>query len=477
MVRPNRARGMKELYDTIAAISTPRGVGAIAVVRMSGPEALTIAERLVREEGKGRLAPGRAVVLDVYALGEEGLPLDRCVVAYFRAPHSYTGEDVVEISCHGGPYVAGRVLEECLRAGARLAEPGEFTRRAFLHGKLDLAQVEAVSGIIYARSEERLRAAARQYRGELSARLERLRSELVELAARLELELDFAEEDVEFASREEIEARLGEALGEVERALATYRRGRRIWEGVRTVLVGRPNVGKSSLLNALLERERAIVTDVPGTTRDTVEDELTIEGVLFRLVDTAGLRTSAEGVEVLGIDRTWREVERADVVLWVVDGSLPLAQAVGEEAEGLVGAVRRTGADLIVVLNKVDLPAGVGADEVRRWAGDRPVVRVSARTGQGLADLTETLVRVAMEDDGRSGEREDVLLTTARQFEALTRAKEGLERALESAREGRGSELVAVDLREAVEAIGTVTGKVTTEEILDQIFANFCIGK
>ncbi|HFE53104.1 MAG TPA: tRNA uridine-5-carboxymethylaminomethyl(34) synthesis GTPase MnmE, partial [Bacteroidetes bacterium] len=398
--------------------------------------------------------------------------LDEGVFAFFKGPESYTGEDVVEISCHGGRFVAQRILEECVELGARPAEAGEFTRRAFLHSKLDLTQVEGVEAIIAATSEAGLRAGVELYEGGLGKRLREIREELVRFASLLELELDFAEEDVEFASREELRGVLDRVQSEVEKALRSYRKGRRAVEGVRTVIVGPPNVGKSSLLNALLEQDRALVTEIPGTTRDTVEEVVELGGVLFRLVDTAGLRETADHVEVLGIDRTWREVERADVILLVVDGS---AREAGSELDRIVRSIEETQADRLLVVNKVDRGVRAWTEGVaEKW----PRVRVSALTGEGLEKLEEELVRLAVgSQEGKSGGESDWLVTTVRQFEALVRAKEALERARGTLDQGLSSEFTALELREALDTIGEITGEVTTDEILDRIFANFCVGK
>ena len=460
---------MKELEDTIAAVATPLGTGGIGVVRVSGARAWEIGCAL------GRLPLDGVEARRLYVRrlrSKEGEVLDEGVLAFFKGPESYTGEDVVEISCHGGRLVVRRVLEEVIRMGARMAERGEFTRRAFMHGKMDLTQVEGVEAIIGARSESGLRAGLGLYEGRLGRRLREIRRELVRFASLLELELDFADEDVEFASRQELLGTVEGVLDELERAKRSYRKGRRLVEGVRTVIVGPPNVGKSSLMNALLEEERALVTEVPGTTRDTVEEGVEIGGLLFRLVDTAGLRETADRVEILGIDRAWREIGRADVVLLVVDGS---AENEGCTVPGIVRSVKEAGADGILVVNKKD--RGVG-EWTRRIAEDWPRVEVSALRGEGLEELEKRLVEVALGREEESGSTEsEWLVTTARQYEALVRAAEALERAKETLERGLSAEFTAFELREALDAMGEVTGEVTTDEILERIFENFCVGK
>jgi len=460
---------MKSVEDTIAAIATPPGMGGIAVIRVSGADAWEIACRLGLLQ-KERVEAKRLYVRRIRA--RSGEVLDEGVFAFFKGPESYTGEDVVEISCHGGRLVAQRVLEEVIHAGARVAEKGEFTRRAFLHGKMDLTQVEGVEAIVEAESEAALRAGLRLYEGTLGRRLRAIREELVRFAGLLELELDFAEEDVEFASRDELWELLGRVQEEVRRAVRSYRKGKRLVSGVRTVIVGPPNVGKSSLLNALLEEERALVTEIPGTTRDTVEEAVEIRGVLFRLVDTAGLRETADRVEILGIDRTWREVEKADLVLLVVDGSVEQASG---EIEKIVRSVEDAGSDRLLVVNKID--RGL-RDWTRSVARGWPRVEVSALRGEGMEKLEELLVEIAV---GRADDRQEVesewLVTTSRQYEALVRAEEALKRAEKTLESGLSSEFTAFELREALDAIGEVTGDVTTDEILDRIFENFCIGK
>ncbi|NOZ56545.1 MAG: tRNA uridine-5-carboxymethylaminomethyl(34) synthesis GTPase MnmE [Calditrichaeota bacterium] len=460
---------MKSVEDTIAAIATPPGTGGIAVIRVSGADAWDIACRLGLLQ-KERVEARRLYVRRIRA--RSGEVLDEGVFAFFKGPESYTGEDVVEISCHGGRLVAQRVLEEVIHAGARVAEKGEFTRRAFLHGKMDLTQVEGVEAIVEAESEAALRAGLRLYEGTLGRRLRAIREELVRFAGLLELELDFAEEDVEFASRDELRELLGRVQEEVRRAVRSYRKGKRLVSGVRTVIVGPPNVGKSSLLNALLEEDRALVTEVPGTTRDTVEEAVEIGGVLFRLVDTAGLRETADRVEILGIDRTWREVEKADLVLLVVDGSVEQASG---EIEKIVRSVEDAGSDRLLVVNKID--RGL-RDWTRSVARGWPRVEVSALRGEGMEKLEELLVEIAVgRADERQGEESEWLVTTARQYEALVRAEEALKRAEKTLESGLSSEFTAFELREALDAIGEVTGDVTTDEILDRIFENFCIGK
>jgi tRNA modification GTPase len=432
--------------ETIAAIATPAGRGGIGVVRISGPDVARLAVLLV-----GRLpAPRRA---EFARFGKSrGEPIDEGLVLYFPAPHSYTGEDVLELHGHGGPVVMQALLGACLDAGARLAEPGEFTRRAFLEGRLDLAQAEAVADLIDASSREAARSALRSLTGEFSAALEALRGQLVELRALTEAQLDFPEEDLDRAHDDDVAQRLGAVRAALEDILARSRQGSLLREGVRVVLAGRPNVGKSSLLNRLAGEERAIVTAVPGTTRDALRESIHIDGVALVLIDTAGLRASGDEIERLGMARTLKELAHADLVVAVHEAGSPASLP-----EGIPVAISR-----LDVYNKVDLARGFRAP-----AG---ALAVSAKTGEGIGELRAALLKLA----GWSSSGESVFLARERHLRALATAREHLAHAF--AERGR-SELFAEELRLAHDALGTITGAFTSDDLLGEIFGRFCIGK
>jgi tRNA modification GTPase len=432
--------------DTIAAIATAPGRGGIGVVRVSGPDVSKICLQVLGELPAARVAT-HATFRDAH-----GGALDEGIALYFAAPHSYTGEPVLELQGHGGPVVMQTLLAACLDAGARLAEPGEFTRRAFLEGKLDLAQAEAVADLIDAASREAARSALRSLSGEFSAAIRAMQSQLIELRALTEAMLDFPEEEIDTLHRDAAAARLGGVRRALEDVLAKSRRGSLLRTGIHVVLAGRPNVGKSSLLNRLAGEERAIVTSVPGTTRDALREPIQIEGVPLVLVDTAGLRASTDMVERLGIERTQRELERADVVLAVFE-----ATGEGDELEGLPG-----GAERIDVFNKIDLAPWFNAP-----AG---AVGVSARTGAGLDELRKAILRAA----GWTSAGESVFLARERHVRALERAGAHLEAA---DRENQRWEFFAEELRLAHAALGGITGEFTADDLLGEIFARFCVGK
>jgi tRNA modification GTPase len=451
--------------DTIVAIATPPGEGAVALLRVSGPDATAIAAK-VCEPLKGgpltSLAPRRQFRARVRAA--DGTVLDDVLVTRFTAPASYTGEEVVEISGHGGPLVAKRLLEAVVAAGARVANPGEFTQRAFLSGKLDLTQAEAVMDLIRAHSDLALRAAHEQLSGGLGRRIEALREGLLNLVAHVEAHIDFPDEDITPETGAALLERLDHARSQIAALLDTARPGRILREGLRTAIVGDPNVGKSSLLNALAGRDRAIVSATPGTTRDTIEEFVSVGGLALRLVDTAGLRDSTDAIEREGIERAWREVEVADLVLQVVDASLPRPP----------GATLLVAADAeqlrLVVLNKIDL--GVHPD----WNDASAALKVSCVTGEGIDRLAGEIVERAAGGTLRSSAGA-LAAISVRHRECLTRAGAALDRARETLRSGESPEFVAVDLRAGLTACGEVVGGADSEAILDRIFATFCLGK
>jgi len=464
---------MRDIKDTIAAISTPPGEGALAVVRLSGNRALPLAAMAFR--GKSGLESVPSHTLHVGTLlSASGTAIDTVVASVYRSPHSYTGEDVVEFSTHGGYYVARRALEELISRGARLAEPGEFTFRAFLNGRLDLAQAEAVADLIASRTERSHAASLRQLEGDLSREVKGIRDDLVELCGLLEVELDFSDEDLEFIDRREMKKKFASAIARLDGLLSSYAAGRLIHDGVRVAIVGSPNVGKSSLLNALTREERAIVSSAPGTTRDTIEVELNIGGILFRVVDTAGLRESVDDIEVEGIRRAYRQIRTADIVLLVIDASRP-------PINGEVELLRRMTEDgtiqrLLLIRNKSDLPVSEEwSDEGSSFLDRLESVSVSALKGDGLDSLNEKLLKMSVGDTQSS--ESHPLLVSARHKDAVERAMSALQMSLRSLEEERGGEFICVDLRNSIDSLGEIIGVVTTDDILANIFSKFCVGK
>ncbi len=460
---------MLDSSDTITAISTPLGEGGISVIRVSGIEALAVADRVFLGKTKLSEAPSHTAHFG-RVVEESGNLVDEVVAVVFRAPSSYTCEDVVEISCHGGYLVTQRVLERLLSAGARLAEPGEFTRRAFLNGRLDLSQAEAVADLIHSESDAAYRSSVRQLSGELSRKIKSVRDELLNLAALLELELDFSEEDVEFANRKALEKRLKDAVSLVDELLSSYSVGKVYREGVRVTIAGKPNAGKSSLLNAILEDKRAIVSEVPGTTRDTISERVSIKGILFRLTDTAGLRETVDKIEREGVERARKEAREADIVLLVMDyiqrdynGTEPLYLELEE-------ICKRDRVRLVKVWNKIDLYEGPAS----RVQEDGKVFYVSALRGDGIDFLKDGLFNMVL---GESTNETSVVVTNARHRDALSRARKSLKYAIETLESGKSGEFVALDLRSGLNALGEITGEITTEDILNNVFSKFCIGK
>jgi len=451
---------MPDSIDTIAAVATPPGRGGIAVVRVSGPQASAIAEALL-----GATPPPRSAVARVFR-DRRGEPVDHGLALYFPGPHSFTGEDVLELHGHGGPMVADMLLREVLAAGARAARPGEFSERAFLNGKIDLAQAEAIADLIESASEEAARGALRSLQGEFSRRVHALVERLTELRTYIEAAIDFADEEVEFLAEGEIGKRLAHLREELAAITADARQGALLHEGMHVVIAGRPNAGKSSLLNRLAKRDAAIVTDVPGTTRDVLREAITIDGLPVYVSDTAGLRHTAEPVERIGVERARAAIGEADRVLLVVDDT-------AEGADGDVGEFRREfPADirLTVVYNKIDLsgrPPGTVPDS------DSHAVAVSAHTGAGIEALRTHLKEcVGYRTVGEGG-----FSARRRHLDALARAALELEQGATQLRARGGGELLAEDLRQAQRALGEITGEFTSDDLLGRIFESFCIGK
>lgn len=486
---------------TICAPATIPGTGAISIIRVSGKEALTIADKIIHLSG-GSLAETEGYRLRYGTIFRaDGSVLDNVIVSVFRAPHSYTGENSVEISCHASRFIVNSILEGLVNAGARIAAPGEFTRRAFVNGKMDLAQAEAVADVIASQSAASHKVAMNQLKGGFSSELKDLREKLLKMTSLLELELDFSEEDVEFASRSELEALVNEALTHIGRLTESFSRGNAIKNGVPVAIVGATNTGKSTLLNALLGEDRAIVSDIAGTTRDTIEETLNLGGVMFRFIDTAGIRETDEVVEKIGIERTFKKMDEASIVLGMTDLSRG-EDSVLADAEYIWDKVNASssGQEFLLLVNKCDVDgcesvdgeghvagyAGAGyADKTRKMAKIEATLRekgisaklipISAKTGYGLAALTETLAEI-----GRriTGDTDETLVTNIRHYEALVRAATALGRVRDGLQVATlPPDLIAQDLREALYHLGEIVGEIGTEEVLGNIFRKFCIGK
>lgn len=452
--------------DTIAAIATPPGRGGVGIVRISGRDLLPLAQVLTGKPA-GKFPPRRAVGADF--LAADGLPLDHGLLLFFPAPHSFTGEDVVELHGHGGPVVMQTLLARCVELGARLAQPGEFARRAYENDKIDLAQAEGIADLIEAVSAQAARSALRSLSGEFSQAVRAIVDQLVELRMLIEATLDFPDEDIpaeELLVDIDAVARLGRLTADLDALQSRARQGAVLRTGLHVVLAGLPNVGKSSLLNRLAGAERAIVTDIAGTTRDAVRETIQVEGIPLHIIDTAGLRDTDDTVEKIGIDRTWQEIARADVVLQIVD-----ARSGVTPADHAIAVKLPAGIERIVVENKCDL----AATEPGRYEADGQVhLRLSARTGTGMALLHDELLRIA----GWRGHGEDVLLARERHLEALKAAAEKSALAGRQLGEPKARlELVAEELRLAQQALSSITGEFTADDLLGEIFGRFCIGK
>jgi tRNA modification GTPase len=455
------------LDDTIAAIATPLGEGGLAVIRISGSRALMIADASFKPIGRSALKPSAAPTHTIHygRIVRLGRSVDEVMVAVMRGPRTLTREDVVEITCHGGLLPAKLVLDTVLESGARMAEPGEFTRRAFLNGRIDLAQAEAVADLIHARTELALAAANEQLAGKLSQRINLLRDEMLKTLAHVEAHIDFPDEDIAPDTRKQLIARLESGAQFMDELLRTSNEGQILRRGIRAAIIGRPNAGKSSLLNQLLGHDRAIVSPIPGTTRDTIEETANIRGLPVVFVDTAGLREAGDEIEVEGIRRSRETLARADLVLHVLDGSEALTEA-DKKHLGEFEAKKR-----ILVRNKIDLPARLDLP-----AGEKAtVVEICCLSGKGIESLKDAIKELVWAGEIRA-EMLQVMINSRHQ-DALTRARAATERTIEALTANQTLELAAMDLRIATNAVGEIVGKTTTEDLLDSIFSQFCIGK
>ncbi len=460
------------MSDTIVAVGTPPGSGALAIVRVSGPEAIAVAGKIFRGSVELSTVAGYTVHYG-HALDSMGKRVDEVLATVFRAPKSFTGEEMVEICCHGGALVTRTVMESVMAAGARPAAPGEFTRRAFLSGRIDLSQAEAVADLIAARSRRGQSVSLDHLEGRLGVTVRGLRQEIVDLCALLEINLDFSEEGLDLISPPELTEKIDALRLRISTLAASYQHGRLYREGVSVVLAGEPNSGKSSLFNALLKQDRAIVTHIPGTTRDALEESILIEGILFRLTDTAGLRETSDHVERLGVERSRAAVTRADIVLHVMDAEI--SPSVEAHLDRM--AIHEKGQHFLPVLNKCDLlqtwPENAG--RLPGVYGEHPVVPVSAKSGKGLEDLRGALIHLVTTD--LSFGEEDVCITNLRHKECLMKAQVAMDSGKASLDQNVSHEFIAFDIREAAAALAEITGELTSEEVLNHIFSRFCIGK
>lgn len=461
---------MMPANDTIAAIATARGRAALAIVRVSGPDAVALVTSCFRGQDLREVASHTVHV--GFLLAPDGAEIDQVVVTVFREPRSATGEDVVEISCHGGDFAPALILESLIQHGIRLAEPGEFTQRAFLNGKVDLAQAEAVADLIHASSSMAHRVSLSHLQGRYSEWLGKLRDELLELCAYVELELDFSDEDVAFVDRDRLASLLDHAEQLLSDLLRSYRVGELVRDGVRAVIGGRPNAGKSTLLNALVGRDRAIVSHIPGTTRDEIEADAEIEGLLFRFVDTAGLRETSDAIEAEGVRRAHRSIDRADVLLYVYDLSIGLDEA---EVQFLQTVTGQPDLPVVLVGNKRDLVDRVAVPEVDGAA----FIEFSAARSQGDVNELNLLIRLLMDKvaEHLTDTEASHVVTNQRHRQHLHKALEAVRAGQNALATGRSGDLLTLDLRAALHELGAITGEITTEDVLDQIFSRFCIGK
>lgn len=455
---------MNNVNDTIIALATPPGVGAIAVIRLSGPSAIDRIDQVFH--GKN-LADQDSHTLHFGTLRQEGKIIDEVLVSIFKAPRSYTKENVVEISCHGSPYIVKEIIKVMLALGVRLAKPGEFTQRAFLNGQLDMAQAEAVADLINSDSAASHEAAMNQMRGGFSAQVKQLREELIHFASMIELELDFGEEDVEFADRAALEKLINDLLKVIKALVSSFDLGNVIKNGVPTVIAGKPNAGKSTLLNALLNEEKAIVSDIAGTTRDFIEDEINIGGVTFRFIDTAGLRETTDKIEAIGVERTQEQMKKASLIIYMID----LAHDTVVELHRDINKLENLGIPFIVVGNKIDQAQEDLKAQVERINGS---VLISADQKQNLEALKDRVLEVVHLDNFKTG---DTIVTNIRHYDNLLKTQNALQDVLNGLDNNITGDFLAMDIRQALHYLGEITGEITTDDLLANIFSKFCIGK
>lgn len=458
--------------DTIAALATPHGAGAIAVIRLSGPQSIAITEKiLVSRSMKPRSLAGKPGHTAHFGLiAEQGVIIDEVLVTLFKAPHSFTGEESVEISCHGSVYIQQQILQLLYKYGARPAEAGEFTLRAFLNGKFDLSQAEAVADLIASNSATSHQVAMQQMRGGFSSKIKVLRDNLVNFASLIELELDFSEEDVEFADRSDLKKLVASIRQIVDKLVQSFELGNVIKNGIPVAIVGKPNAGKSTLLNVILDDDRAIVSEIPGTTRDTIEDEIIIDGVLFRFIDTAGIRTTTDVIEQIGVNKAFEVIRKSAIVIYLFDAHELSRGDLERELEIIRGHIGTS--QLLIVANKIDVEDT--ADLKKEYEAIEPIIYISAKEKRGIQELERKLVSLF---DNRTVNTTDTIVTNARHVASLNKASEALQKIMEGLDARMPGDILALDIRYALNALGEITGEVTSDDLLGNIFSKFCIGK
>tara|TARA_B100000287_G_scaffold64986_2_gene56512 strand:+ start:1095 stop:2477 length:1383 start_codon:yes stop_codon:yes gene_type:complete len=457
--------------DNICALATSSGIGAIAIIRVSGPDAISICDTLFKSAKAGKsLLEQKSHTIHLGTIENKGQLIDEVLVSLFKGPNSYTGENVVEISCHGSTFIQQQILQTLIKKGCRTAEPGEFTFRAFMNGKMDLSQAEAVADLISSSNEKSHHLALAQMRGGFSSEIEALREELIKFASLIELELDFSSEDVEFADRSQLQELLNRLKQVLRRLIDSFALGNVLKNGIPVAIVGEPNVGKSTLLNALLNDNRAIVSEIAGTTRDTIEDEIIIEGMCFRFIDTAGIRDTKDSIETIGIEKTFEKINQAKVVLYLFDGATAGFEKVSADLKKLEEHIK--GKQLIVIANKMDQG---DAPQIKANFGDiENLLFISAKHKENIQHLKTLLT-----DKVKKGilSNDDVIVSNSRHFEALSNALSHVVLVQEGLEVGISGDLLAMDIRQSLYHLGEITGEITTDDLLDSIFRDFCIGK
>lgn len=458
--------------DTICALATASGIAAISVIRVSGENSFDICNSIFRHKNKS-IDCNQLKSHHIYfgTIIENDEIIDEVLLSIFKQPHSYTAENSIEISCHGSSYIQQRILQLIIKNGARIAKPGEFTMRAFLNGKLDLSQAEAVADLIASHSKTSHSLALEQMRGGFSSKIKQLRQELVNFASLIELELDFSEEDVEFANRDELSKLLNNLKTEINSLIQSFAMGNVLKHGIPVAIIGKPNVGKSTLLNSLLNEERAIVSEIPGTTRDTIEDTLTLEGITFRFIDTAGLRDSSDEIEMIGIERTYQKIEQANIILYVVDIKDTTVDEIMQNLKDFELHIRNNSKRIIIIANKTDL-----LDKAPRHFSDlleREIIFISAKRKENINLITNSLLKsVATEQTA-----DTTMISNIRHYEALQKTDEAILQIEQAIKLNISGDLIAIDIRTALHHLGEITGEITNDEILGNIFSSFCIGK